>query len=117
MTKPKRYKRYSVEFKRGIPGTQYAIVLFFNRFRPGFQRAQRSTSKFPFVLSELRMAFQIGFMLFLPFLIIDIIVASILMSMGMFMLPPMMISMPFKIMLFVLVDGWYLLISSMLDSF
>ena len=70
-----------------------------------------------FALSELRMAFQIGFMLFLPFLIIDIIIASILMSMGMFMLPPMMISMPFKIMLFVLVDGWYLLISSMLDSF
>ena len=70
-----------------------------------------------FALSELRMAFQIGFMLFLPFLIIDIIVASILMSMGMFMLPPMMISLPFKILLFVLVDGWYLIISSMVESF
>ncbi len=70
-----------------------------------------------FALSELRTAFQIGFMLFLPFLIIDIIVASILMSMGMFMLPPMMISMPFKILLFVLVDGWYLIIDSLLKSF
>lgn len=70
-----------------------------------------------FVLSELRLAFQIGFLLFIPFLIIDVVVASVLMSMGMFMLPPMMISLPFKILLFVLVDGWYLLVSSVINGF
>ncbi|MFZ0389260.1 MAG: flagellar type III secretion system pore protein FliP [Calditrichia bacterium] len=70
-----------------------------------------------FAISELRVAFQIGFILFVPFLIIDMVVASVLMSMGMLMLPPMMISLPFKILLFVLVDGWYLLVSSMVTSF
>jgi flagellar biosynthetic protein FliP len=70
-----------------------------------------------FVISELKTAFQIGFILFLPFVIIDMTVASVLMSMGMFMLPPMMISLPFKIILFVLVDGWYLLIGSLAKSF
>ena len=70
-----------------------------------------------FVISELKTAFQIGFILFLPFVIIDMTVASVLMSMGMFMLPPMMISLPFKIILFVLVDGWYLLIGSLARSF
>lgn len=70
-----------------------------------------------FVLSELRLAFQIGFLLYIPFLIIDVVIASILMSMGMFMLPPMMISLPFKILLFVMVDGWYLLISSLINGF
>jgi len=58
-----------------------------------------------------------GFMIYLPFLIIDIVVASILMSMGMFMLPPIIISLPFKLLLFVLVDGWYLVIKSLLESF
>jgi flagellar biosynthetic protein FliP len=70
-----------------------------------------------FVTSELKTAFQIGFMIFLPFLIIDLIVSSVLMSMGMMMLSPMLISLPFKIMLFVLVDGWTLLISSLVASF
>ncbi len=70
-----------------------------------------------FVVSELTTAFQIGFLLFIPFLIIDMVVASILMSMGMMMLPPVMISMPFKILLFVLVDGWYLIIQSLVTSF
>ncbi|MFC1855401.1 flagellar type III secretion system pore protein FliP [Thermodesulfobacteriota bacterium] len=70
-----------------------------------------------FVISELKTAFQIGFILFLPFVIIDMTVASVLMSMGMFMLPPMMISLPFKIILFVLVDGWFLLIGSLAKSF
>jgi flagellar biosynthetic protein FliP len=70
-----------------------------------------------FVISELKAAFQIGFILFLPFVIIDMTVASVLMSMGMFMLPPMMISLPFKIILFVLVDGWFLLIGSLARSF
>ena len=70
-----------------------------------------------FANSELKTAFQMGFMIFVPFLIIDMAVASILMSMGMMMLPPVMISLPFKILLFVLVDGWYLITHSILDGF
>ena len=70
-----------------------------------------------FAISELRMAFSIGFILYIPFLVIDMVVSSILMSMGMFMLPPVMISLPFKILLFVLVDGWYLVVESLLKSF
>src|SRR6185437_9267917 len=65
-----------------------------------------------FVLSELKTAFQIGFIIYLPFLVIDMVAASVLMAMGMMMLPPVVISLPFKIMLFVLVDGWSLLIGS-----
>ncbi|MFT7670786.1 MAG: flagellar biosynthetic protein FliP [Planctomycetota bacterium] len=70
-----------------------------------------------FVLSELKTAFQMGFLLFLPFLVIDLVVSSILMSMGMFMLPPVMISTPFKILVFVLVDGWHLICQSVVSSF
>jgi flagellar biosynthetic protein FliP len=70
-----------------------------------------------FVVSELRTAFQIGFALFLPFIIIDVAVSSVLMSMGMFMLPPAMISLPFKLLLFVLVDGWSLIVQSLVTSF
>ncbi|PLR84224.1 flagellar biosynthetic protein FliP [Bacillus canaveralius] len=70
-----------------------------------------------FAISEIKTAFQIGFMIFIPFLVIDMIVASVLMSMGMMMLPPVMISLPFKILLFVLVDGWYLVVKSLLQSF
>lgn len=70
-----------------------------------------------FAISELKLAFSMGFILFVPFLVIDMVVASILMSMGMFMLPPVMISLPFKILLFVLVDGWHLVIKSLLESF
>ena len=70
-----------------------------------------------FAISELKTAFQMGFMIFIPFLIIDMAVASILMSMGMMMLPPVMISLPFKILLFVLVDGWYLITYSLLQGF
>jgi len=70
-----------------------------------------------FIISELRIAFQIGFLLYVPFLMIDMIVASVLMSMGMLMLPPVMISLPFKLLLFVLVDGWYLLVDSLVASF
>lgn len=70
-----------------------------------------------FALSEIKTAFQMGFMIFIPFLVIDMIVASVLMSMGMMMLPPVMISLPFKILLFVLVDGWHLIIKSLLQSF
>ena len=70
-----------------------------------------------FILSELKVAFQIGFIIYIPFVMIDMVVASILMSMGMMMLPPVMISLPFKIMLFVLVDGWYLIIESLIRTF
>jgi flagellar biosynthetic protein FliP len=70
-----------------------------------------------FAISELKTAFEIGFLLFLPFLIIDMVVASILLSMGMMMLPPVMISLPFKLLLFVLVDGWNLIVGSMVRSF
>jgi len=70
-----------------------------------------------FVTSELKTAFQIGFLVFIPFLVIDVVVASVLMSMGMMMLSPMLISLPFKIMLFVLVDGWSLLMGTLAASF
>ncbi len=70
-----------------------------------------------FVTSELKRAFIIGFLLYIPFLIIDLIVSSVLMSMGMMMLPPIMISMPFKILLFVVVDGWSLLFKTLITTF
>lgn len=70
-----------------------------------------------FMISELKTAFQMGFVLFLPFLVIDMVVSSILLSMGMMMLPPVMISLPFKVLLFVLVDGWHLIVGSMVKSF
>ena len=70
-----------------------------------------------FMISELRTAFQIGFLVYIPFLVVDMVVASVLMSMGMMMLPPVMISLPFKILLFVLVDGWGLVIGSLVKSF
>jgi flagellar biosynthesis protein FliP len=70
-----------------------------------------------FMISELRTAFQIGFLIYIPFIVVDMVVASVLMSMGMMMLPPVMISLPFKILLFVLVDGWGLVIGSLVKSF
>ncbi|MBH5316629.1 flagellar type III secretion system pore protein FliP [Paenibacillus sp. GSMTC-2017] len=70
-----------------------------------------------YAISELKTAFQMGFMIFIPFLVIDMIVSSTLMAMGMMMLPPIMISLPFKLLLFVLVDGWYLIVKSLLLSF
>ncbi len=70
-----------------------------------------------FMISELRRAFEIGFLLFMPFIIIDMVVASVLMSMGMMMLPPIMISLPFKLIFFVLVDGWYLVAGSLVQSY
>jgi flagellar biosynthetic protein FliP len=70
-----------------------------------------------FVLSELKTAFQIGFLIFLPFLVIDMIVSAVLMSMGMMMLPPILISLPFKVLLFVLVDGWQLVVQGLVNSF
>ncbi|NLK94056.1 MAG: flagellar type III secretion system pore protein FliP [Clostridiales bacterium] len=70
-----------------------------------------------FAISELKTAFMIGFLLYLPFILIDLVVGSVLMSMGMFMLPPAMVSLPFKLLLFVMVDGWYLLVRSLIMSF
>ncbi len=70
-----------------------------------------------FIISELRRAFEIGFLVFIPFLIIDMVVASVLMSMGMMMLPPIIIALPFKIIFFVLVDGWFLIVGSLVQSF
>ncbi|MBF0612283.1 MAG: flagellar biosynthetic protein FliP, partial [Magnetococcales bacterium] len=70
-----------------------------------------------FMISELKTAFQIGFLIYLPFLIVDMVVASVVMSMGMMMLPPLVISMPVKLILFVLVDGWSLVITSLVQSF
>lgn len=70
-----------------------------------------------FIISELKTAFQMGFMLYIPFLVIDMVVASVLLSMGMMMLPPVMVSLPFKLMVFVLADGWHLIIGSLVKSF
>lgn len=70
-----------------------------------------------FIISELKTAFQIGFLLYIPFLVVDMVVASVLLSMGMMMLPPIMISLPFKLMLFVVADGWYLVVGSLVKSF
>ena len=70
-----------------------------------------------FMISELRRAFEIGFLLYLPFLVIDMVIASVLMSMGMMMLPPALISLPFKLLLFVVVDGWQLTVSTLVASF
>lgn len=70
-----------------------------------------------FMISELRRAFEIGFLIFLPFLVVDMVVASVLMSMGMMMLPPVLISLPFKLVFFVLIDGWYMLSGSLVESF
>ena len=70
-----------------------------------------------FVISELKTAFEIGFLIYIPFVVLDLVVASVLMSMGMMMLPPVMISLPLKLILFVLVDGWHLITGSLLQSF
>lgn len=97
------------------------LALFVNLSNDPRPESQEEVSTFTlipaFVISELKTAFQIGFMIYIPFIVIDMIVASTLMSMGMMMLPPVMISMPFKILLFVMVDGWHLLIQSLVTSF
>ncbi len=86
--------------------------------RPNSQEDVTTTALIPaFVISELKTAFQIGFLIYIPFIVIDMIVASTLMSMGMMMVPPVMISLPFKILLFILVDGWHLIVRSLVLSF
>ena len=97
------------------------LALFVNLADAERPNSQEDVSTFTlipaFIISELKTAFQIGFMIYVPFIVIDMIVASTLMSMGMMMLPPVMISLPFKILLFVMVDGWHLLIKSLIVSF
>jgi len=86
--------------------------------RPRNHEEVASTVLIPaFCISELKTAFQIGFILYIPFLIVDMVVASVLLSMGMMMLPPIMVSLPFKLLLFVLVDGWFLIVGSLVQSF
>ncbi|WP_226665679.1 flagellar type III secretion system pore protein FliP [Metabacillus litoralis] len=117
------YERAAIPFKEFMSKhtRQKDLSLFLNY--AGIEKPQ-SVEDIPltalvpaFAISEIKTAFQIGFMIFIPFLVIDMVVASVLMSMGMMMLPPVMISLPFKILLFVLVDGWYLIIKSLLQSF
>ena len=97
------------------------LALFVNLSEAERPETQEDVSTFTlipaFIISELKTAFQIGFMLYVPFIVIDMIVATTLMSMGMMMLPPVMISLPFKILLFVMIDGWHLLIQSIIVSF
>ena len=117
------YEKAAIPFKEFMSAhtRQKDLALFLN-----YSKAERpeSVEDIPltalvpaFAISEIKTAFQIGFMIFIPFLVIDMVVASVLMSMGMMMLPPVMISLPFKILLFVLVDGWYLVVKSLLQSF
>ena len=96
-----------------------ALFARLGRHRPHARPRRRADARLlpSFVTSELKTAFQIGFTLFIPFLIIDLVVASVLMALGMMMVPPATISLPFKLMLFVLVDGWQLLMGSLAQSF
>ncbi len=94
------------------------FVKIANEKRPAKPEDISLTTLIPaFAISELKTAFQIGFMIYLPFLVLDMVVASVLLSMGMMMLPPIMVSLPFKLLLFVLVDGWYLIVGSLVQSF
>lgn len=97
------------------------LALFVNLSQAPRPESQEDVSTFTlipaFVISELKTAFQIGFMIYIPFIVIDMVVASTLMSMGMMMLPPVMISLPFKILLFIMVDGWHILIRSLIATF
>ena len=97
------------------------LALFVNLSESERPNTQEDVSTFvlipAFMISELKTAFQIGFMIYIPFIVIDMIVATTLMSMGMMMLPPVMISLPFKILLFVMIDGWHLLVNSIIVSF
>nr|WP_050607021.1 flagellar type III secretion system pore protein FliP [Clostridium niameyense] len=100
---------------------QKDLKLFVDMAKPKFKVTKNNVPLYivvpAYIISELKTAFQIGFLLFIPFLIIDLVVASVLMSMGMFMLPPVMVSLPFKLLLFVMVDGWHLLVKSLVMSF
>ena len=108
-------KRFMLEHTRE---KDLALFIRLSGTEPETPEAVPLTTLTPaFVISELRVAFQIGFLLFIPFIVIDMVVSSILMSMGMFMLPPVMISLPFKLLLFVMVDGWHLVVTSIVEGF
>ncbi|MFT9597143.1 flagellar type III secretion system pore protein FliP [Mesobacillus sp.] len=117
------YERASIPFKEfmSVHTRQKDLALFLEYSKAetpeSIQDIPLSALVPAFAISEIKTAFQIGFMIFIPFLVIDMVVASVLMSMGMMMLPPVMISLPFKILLFVMVDGWYLVVKSLLQSF
>ncbi len=130
--KPYMEKKISYEqaFEKGaapfksfmIKNTREKDLALFFRIRKlknpkNFQDVPLTIAIPAFMISELKTAFEIGFLLYLPFLVIDMVVSSVLMSMGMMMLPPVMISMPFKLLIFVLVDGWNLLIGNLIASF
>jgi len=106
-----------------MAGNHDDVLLFYSRYKPGgeepkyFEDVPLQVLLPAYMLSELKTAFLMGFKIYLPFLILDIVIASVTVSMGMMMLPPAMISMPFKLMLFVLVDGWRLVVEMLLDSF
>ncbi|MGM8214481.1 flagellar type III secretion system pore protein FliP [Bacillaceae bacterium W0354] len=123
ITLDEAYERASMPFKEFMSKhtRQKDLALFLNYSgaeQPESIEDIPLTALIPaFAISELKTAFQMGFMIFIPFLVIDMAVASVLMSMGMMMLPPVMISLPFKILLFVIVDGWYLITHSLLESF
>ena len=106
-------------FKNMKDDKELALFVKYNQGEKPETRADVSTwSLIPaYILHELKVAFTMGFLIYIPFLVIDMVISSILMAMGMMMLPPMMISLPFKLLLFVLVDGWYLLVESMITSF
>jgi flagellar biosynthetic protein FliP len=123
ITLEQAYDRASVPFKEFMSAhtRQKDLQLFLDYAKEDkpktIQDIPLTTLVPAFAISEIKTAFQIGFMIFIPFLVIDLVVASVLMSMGMMMLPPVMISLPFKILLFVMVDGWYLVVKSLLESF
>jgi flagellar biosynthetic protein FliP len=106
-------------FKNMKSDDELALFIKYNQGEKPKNREEISTfSLIPaYIIHELKIAFQIGFLIYVPFLVIDMVVASILMAMGMMMLPPMMISLPFKLLLFVLVDGWYLMVQSLVEGF
>jgi len=123
ITEMEALKRASVPVKKFMlrQTREKDLALFYKLSKKKFPNKKEDVSMITlipsFVLSELKTAFQIGFLLYIPFLIIDVIVASILVSLGMIFLPPIMVSLPFKIVLFILADGWFLLTGSLLRSF
>jgi len=106
-------------FKNMNDDKELALFIKYNQGEKPETRADVSTwSLIPaYIMHELKIGFTMGFLIYIPFLVIDMVISSILMAMGMMMLPPMMISLPFKLLLFVLVDGWYLLVESLITSF
>ncbi len=123
ITEMEALKRASIPIKKFMLSQtrEKDLALFYQLSKKKFPERKEDVSLITlipsFILSELKTAFQIGFLLYIPFLIIDVIVASILVSLGMIFLPPIMVSLPFKIVLFILADGWFLLTDSLLRSF